>query len=90
MLKIIKIRSYEMGLHFRDGEFMGLLREGQYWFFDPLGKVRVEGIPVHLSKTDWVIERAAPCLGEHNEVVFGELLGHTEHELRALRDEGVL
>jgi hypothetical protein len=42
MLKTIKIRSYEMGLHFRDGEFKGLLGAGRHWFFDPLGKVKVE------------------------------------------------
>ena len=37
-----KIRSYEMGLLFRDGEFHGLLAAGTHWFFDPLGKVRVD------------------------------------------------
>jgi hypothetical protein len=42
ILKTIKIRSYEMGLYFRDGEFRGLLREGWHWFVDPLGKVKVE------------------------------------------------
>ena len=42
MLKTIKIRSYEMGLYFRDGEFKGLLGEGRHWFVDPLGKVKVE------------------------------------------------
>ena len=42
MLKTVKIRSYETGLYFRDGEFRGLLDEGRHWFFDPLGKVRVE------------------------------------------------
>ena len=41
-IKTIKIRSYEMGLHFRDGEFKGLLGAGRHWFFDPLGKVKVE------------------------------------------------
>ena len=35
-----------------------------------MGDVRVDGIPVHFSKTDWVITRGAPCLGEHNDVVF--------------------
>ncbi len=43
-----------------------------------MGEVRVDGIPVHFSKTDWVIARGAPCLGEHNDVVFGDLLGYTE------------
>jgi regulator of protease activity HflC (stomatin/prohibitin superfamily) len=42
IFKTIKIRSYEMGLHFRDGEFKGLLAEGRHWFVDPLGKVKVE------------------------------------------------
>jgi len=42
IIKAIKIRSYEMGLYFRDGEFKGLLREGRHWFVDPLGKVKVE------------------------------------------------
>src|SRR3989339_650801 len=42
MLKTIKIRSYEMGLYFHDGEFKGLLGTGRHWFFDPLDKVKVE------------------------------------------------
>jgi SPFH domain / Band 7 family len=42
IIKTIKIRSYEMGLYFRDGEFKGLLVAGRYWFIDPLGKVKVE------------------------------------------------
>jgi regulator of protease activity HflC (stomatin/prohibitin superfamily) len=42
IIKTIKIRSYEMGLYFRDGEFKGLLGEGRHWFVDPLGKVKIE------------------------------------------------
>ena len=38
----IKIRSYEAGLYFRDGEFQGLLRPGTHWLFDPLLKVQVD------------------------------------------------
>ena len=41
-IKRIKIRSYEMGLYFRDGEFKGLLAPGKHWIVDPLWKVRVE------------------------------------------------
>ena len=40
--KVFKIRSFEMGLYFREGEFRGLLEPGRHWFFDPLGRVRVE------------------------------------------------
>ena len=42
VIKSIQIRSDEMGLYFRDREFQGLLGKGRHWFFDPLGKVRVE------------------------------------------------
>jgi len=55
-----------------------------------MGKVRVDGIPVHFSKTDWVIRRGAPCLGEHNDRVFRDLLGCTEEDLRSLREDGVI
>ncbi len=41
IVKTIKIRGYEMGLYFRDGEFRGLLGEGRHWFIDPLVKVEV-------------------------------------------------
>jgi crotonobetainyl-CoA:carnitine CoA-transferase CaiB-like acyl-CoA transferase len=36
-----------------------------------MGRVRVDGLPVHLSRTDWEIKRGAPCLGEDNDYVFG-------------------
>ncbi|MCX7427049.1 MAG: hypothetical protein NTW96_15675 [Planctomycetia bacterium] len=42
MLKTIKVRSYEIGIYFRDDEFKGLLGVGRHWFFDPLRKVTVE------------------------------------------------
>jgi len=42
MLKRYKIRTFEMGLLFSEGEFRGLLEAGTYWFFDPLGKIRVD------------------------------------------------
>ena len=36
LLKYIKIRSYEMGLVFRDHEFRGLLATGTHWLLDLL------------------------------------------------------
>jgi hypothetical protein len=41
-LKRVKVRSFEMGLHFRDGEFRGLLGTGRHGFFDPFGRDQVE------------------------------------------------
>ena len=45
-----------------------------------MGGVRVDGQPVHLSRHDWRMERGAPLLGEHNDYVFGELLGLSDDE----------
>ncbi len=55
-----------------------------------IGSVRVDGLPVHLSESDWEIARGAPCLGEHNGRVYGELLGLAEDEIEKLREEGVI
>jgi crotonobetainyl-CoA:carnitine CoA-transferase CaiB-like acyl-CoA transferase len=55
-----------------------------------MGDVRVDGLGVHLSRTDWSIQRGAPCLGEHNEQVFGEILGLSGAEIGKLRDEKVI
>jgi len=55
-----------------------------------MGDVRVDGLPVHLSRSDWHLARGGPCLGEHNEEVFCGLLGLTTDELAQLHDEGVL
>jgi benzylsuccinate CoA-transferase BbsF subunit len=55
-----------------------------------MGRVRVDGIPVHLSETDWSITRGAPCLGEHNTYVLGELLGLSSAAIAELCAEGVL
>jgi benzylsuccinate CoA-transferase BbsF subunit len=55
-----------------------------------LGNVRVDGLPVHLSKTDWKIARGGPCLGEHTEEVLGKLLGMSPDDVAKLRAEGVV
>ena len=59
-----KIRSYEMGLLFRDGEFRSLLGTGAHWFVDVLNKVRVDVVSqrdpwlVH-EKLDLIIKSGA-------------------------------
>ena len=54
------------------------------------GGVRVDGEPVHLSKTDWAITAGAPTLGQHNNYVLGELLGLGSAEIEGLAAEGVI
>jgi len=55
-----------------------------------MGDVRVDGLPVRFSATPWRMNRGAPCLGEHNEDVFGRLLGLAPAEVAQLRAEGVI
>jgi crotonobetainyl-CoA:carnitine CoA-transferase CaiB-like acyl-CoA transferase len=55
-----------------------------------MGEVRVDGLPVRMSRTPWRIETGAPCLGEHNEAVFGRLLGLSAEEVAQLREEGAI
>jgi benzylsuccinate CoA-transferase BbsF subunit len=54
------------------------------------GAVRVDGLPVHLSATDWRIERGGPVLGEDNERVLSEVLGLSSAEIGRLAAEGVI
>ena len=70
------IRSFEMGLHFRDGEFRGLLGAGTHWFFDPLGKVAVE-----------VVSRRAPFL-VHEKLDLIVEVGRAEGPRRGARPRG--
>jgi crotonobetainyl-CoA:carnitine CoA-transferase CaiB-like acyl-CoA transferase len=55
-----------------------------------MGPVRVDGLPVHFSETDWEITRGGPCLGEHTEHVLTGLLGRSSEEVAVLRAEGVV
>ena len=45
--------------------------------------------PMRFSKCPIAIRRPAPTLGEHNEYVFGELLGMSQQEIQALYDEKI-
>jgi len=36
------------------------------------------------------LDRGAPCYGEDNHYVYGELLGMSSQEITALADEGVI
>jgi len=55
-----------------------------------MGKQVVMNPPWKLSETPARIERAGPLLGEHNEYVFGELLGMPRAELARLKEEKVI
>ncbi|HTH28746.1 MAG TPA: CoA transferase [Sphingobium sp.] len=59
---------------------------------EPDGKIRAAvGVPMRLSKGAEIgIHRGTPKLGEHEDYVFGELLGMTRAERQALEDSEVI
>ncbi len=68
--KRVKVRGYEVGLHFRDGEFRELLDVGSHWIFDPFNRAGVE-----------VVSRRAPFLAHEKLdliVKSGALKGYAE------------
>ena len=52
LFKEVRVRSFEIGLYFRDGEFKGLLGEGRHWFVDPLGRVDVDVVS---QREPWLV-----------------------------------
>jgi crotonobetainyl-CoA:carnitine CoA-transferase CaiB-like acyl-CoA transferase len=53
------------------------------------GPIKALGIPVKLSETPGVVDRAAPLLGQHTALILTEL-GYTDAEQRALKNDGVI
>jgi crotonobetainyl-CoA:carnitine CoA-transferase CaiB-like acyl-CoA transferase len=58
---------------------------------DPtVGPLRMQAVYPRLSATPGRIERGAPKLGEHNEEVYGGLLGLSAEEVEELRRDKVI
>jgi len=50
----------------------------------------IPSAPIRLSKSPITIRRPAPFLGEHNDYVFGELLGMSKEEIQRLIDDQII
>jgi len=55
-----------------------------------MGKVILAGLPFHFSDTPKGNYQSAPLLGEHNDYVFGQLLGLSKEEIQHLTEQKVL
>ena len=67
VFKRIKVRKYEVGLYFRDGEFRGLLDVGRYWFFDPLRRVQVDVVS---QRTPWLVHDKLDVIDDRGDATF--------------------
>ena len=56
---------------------------------DGLGPVPVTNTPIRMSATPTQIERSFPAVGEHNDEVYGKILGFTPEYIEKLKGEGV-
>ena len=54
------------------------------------GHVLQPGAPFRMSETPWRIRCCAPRLGQHNEEIYGGMLGLSQDELSVLREQGVI
>ena len=57
---------------------------------DKLGKIPVTGVPFKLSESPGRIEHLGPELGQHNDEIYGGLLGLSAGEMDELRRDGVI
>jgi crotonobetainyl-CoA:carnitine CoA-transferase CaiB-like acyl-CoA transferase len=67
-----------------------LAHRGRYWTLEHpvMGQRRYDGPAFRLSETPAHLSRPAPCLGEHNEYVYREILGLPEEEFVELLVSG--
>ena len=55
-----------------------------------MGRVKVDGVPLKLSRTPARLRHGAPLLGQHNDFVYGDLLKMSKTEIDTLRQEQVI
>lgn len=54
------------------------------------GRLTYPSASYRLSATPWELARPAPTLGQHNEDIYGEILGYRREDLVRLRQLGVI
>ena len=55
-----------------------------------VGKVTVLASPIRLNGDEPTIDFPAPTLGQHNDLIFGKLLGLSAKEIALLKEQGVI
>lgn len=55
-----------------------------------VGPMKMPGIVPRLSRSPGSVDHLAPSLGQHNEEIYGELLGYSAEKMATLAAEGVI
>lgn len=58
--------------------------------YGDVGDVYGMGMPIHFSGATAEFDRPAPALGEHNEPIYGGILGYSPEKIEALRSRKVI
>ena len=58
--------------------------------YGPVGDLCATGLPIVFSGAEAGHDRPAPFVGEHNEEVYGTLLGYSPGDIADLRERGVI
>lgn len=82
---LLSIKELAEDPHFNDvrGMFPTMQQPG-------VGDFRVTAMPIKFSETPPTITRHAPALGEHNEEVYGQMLGYTPEQVAQLKEQGII
>ena len=70
MIRRIKITAHERGLLFREGDFLGVLTPGVYWYLDPLLKLRVDKVT---PRNPWLVHASLDLIAKSGKLA-GEAL----------------
>ena len=54
------------------------------------GEVEIPGVPLKFSQFPELLDLQAPFLGEHNDLILGDVLGYNEEKIQSLQENGVL
>ena len=54
------------------------------------GKVTVVGSPIRFDNEPPTVETPSPTLGQHNDLIYGKLLGLSASEIASLKEQGVI
>jgi regulator of protease activity HflC (stomatin/prohibitin superfamily) len=77
MVRRLKINPNERGLLFREGEFLGVLKPGAHWRFDPLLKLRLDKVqPLNAWLVHNELDRMVKSGRLGDEVIVADLKDH--------------